>query len=77
VWDLNNHPHIEHNDDGPAPQFEVAFGAVQDDADLAQAIADGVILAEDVGFDDDMSDDEAEEDEIGQRLAKLRACINP
>ena len=74
MWDLNNHPHIEHNDDGPAPH---AFGAVQDDADLAQAIADGVILAEDVGFDDDMSDDEVEEDEIGQRLAELRTCMNP
>ena len=75
VWDLNNHPHIERDDDGPAPQFEVAFGAVQDDADLAQAIADGVILAEDVGFNEDVSDDEV--DKIGQRLADLCACMNP
>jgi hypothetical protein len=50
VWDLNNQPHTERDDDGPAPQFEVAFGAVQDDADLAQAIVDGVILAKDVGL---------------------------
>jgi hypothetical protein len=34
-----------------------------------------VILAEDVGFNEDVSDDQV--DKIGQRLADLRACMNP